>query len=321
MNRELISAIRATRENVESMMMLRNSCRLWFLCLLFVSWAAHSEPLMWQVDDPESGGRAYLFGSIHFGDESLYPLPSYVRAAFDDAKSLVVELDISAADQVQAAHLLALSGRLPSGETLQDKLSGEQWRSLKDISEALGFPVEAFQRLQPWLVAVQLTAAQIRRSGFDESFGIDRYLLKHFKDSRPDQPVIELESFAEQMSLFKELSDTEEVAFLQQTLTEFHQTPRSLEAIMTAWKAGDEAALVSLITGAFESREDKLFQRIFTGRNAMMQEKVSARLKQGENLFVVVGAGHVVGDDGLRGRLEKEGYRVKPLHPAPSVSL
>ncbi|WP_439134443.1 TraB/GumN family protein [Pseudomaricurvus sp.] len=297
------------------MKLLRSGYRLLFLCLMFVSSAVRAEPLLWQVDDPDSGGRAYLFGSIHFGDESLYPLPDYVQKAFDSADSLVVELDISAVDQVQAAHLLALTGRLPSGGTLQDKLGEEQWQSLKEISEGLGFSVETFQRMQPWLVAVQLTAAQIRRSGFDESLGIDRHFLKSVKESRPGMPIVELESFAEQMSLFKELSDAEEVSFLQQTLSEFHQTPRSLEAIMAAWKVGDEAALVTLINGAFESREDKLFQRIFADRNAMMQVKVSERLSRGEDLFVVVGAGHIVGDDGLRGRLKTEGYQVKALHP------
>lgn len=289
--------------------------RLWLLCLLLVSWFSCAEPLLWQVDAPESGGRAYLFGSIHFGDESLYPLPDYVEKAFNSADSLVVELDISAVDQAQAGHQLALSGRLPSGVTLKDRLSEAQWQSLKETSEALGFPIEAFQRLQPWLVAVQLTAAQIRRSGFDESFGIDRYMLKTFKESRPDQPVIELESFAEQMSLFDELSDDEEVSFLQQTLAEFHKAPDSLKAIMAAWKEGDEASLIALINGAFENREDKLFSRMFSDRNAMMQAKVSERLGRGERLFVVVGAGHVVGDDGLRGLLEDEGYQVKALHP------
>ncbi|MBU3070077.1 TraB/GumN family protein [Aestuariicella sp. G3-2] len=297
------------------MMMPLKGGRLWLLCLLWVSWVSCAEPLLWQVDAPDSGGRAYLFGSIHFGDESLYPLPEYVEQAFNNSDSLVVELDISAVDQAEAGYQLALRGRLPSGVTLRDRLSEAQWQSLKDISSGLGFSVEAFQRLQPWLVAVQITAAQIRRSGLDESFGIDRYMLKTFKESRPGQPIIELESFAEQMSLFDELSDNEEASFLQQTLTEFHKAPDSLRAIMAAWKAGDEASLTALINGAFENREDKLFQRMFSDRNAMMQEKVSARLGRGERLFVVVGAGHVVGSEGLRGLLEQEGYQVKALHP------
>lgn len=296
-------------------MMTRSRCRLWLLCSLLVSWAAYADPMLWQVDAPKSGGRAFLFGSIHFGSDALYPLPDYVEDAFDQSQLLVVELDISSVNFVEAGQVLARSGRLPRGERLQDKLTSEQWSELERISIGLGLPVSAFQRLQPWLVAVQLTAAQIRRSGFDEGQGVDKHLLDRYKRGRPDDMVVELETFAEQMSLFDELNDEEELAFLQQTLAEFNDTPKSLEAIMTAWQAGDEAGLATLIKGAFEEREDRLFQRIFTDRNAMMQEKLSNRLKQGEQLFVVVGAGHIIGSDGLKARLEHEGYQVRPLHP------
>lgn len=296
-------------------MKVRSHCRLWFLCLLLLSCSVGANPLLWQVDDPKSGGRAYLFGSIHFGDEALYPLPEYVQRAFDQPQSLVVELDMSAVSFAEARHVLAMSGRLPGGERLQDKLDPGQWSDLEQISRSLGMPATAFERMKPWLVAVQLTASQIRRSGFNETLGIDKHLLDRYKRDRPDGQIIELETFSEQMSLFDELSDQDELAFLQQTLAEFHDTPQSLMAILDAWKTGDEAALDALITGAFAHREDNLFRRIFTDRNAMMQEKVSHRLQQGEKLFVVVGAGHVVGGDGLKTRLENSGYRVRPLHP------
>lgn len=295
-------------------MMVQSRCRWWLLCLLLLSCSVWADPLLWQVDDPKSGGRAYLFGSIHFGDETLYPLPGYVQHAFAQPHSLVVELDMSSVSFAEASHVLAQSGRLPAGERLRDKLDAGQWSELEQISLSLGMPVTAFGRMKPWLVAVQLTASQIRRSGFSERLGVDKHLLDRYKHERPDGEIIELETFSEQMSLFDELSDQEEMAFLQQTLTEFHDTPLSLMSILEAWKTGDEAALVTLISGAFEHREDNLFRRIFTDRNAMMLAKVADRLQQGEQLFVVVGAGHIVGEDGLKARLENSGYQVKSLH-------
>lgn len=295
--------------------MVRRPGRLWCLCLLFLSCMAFADPLLWQVDDPRSGGRAYLFGSIHFGDKTLYPLPDYVQEAFGQARALVVELDIASVSFAEASHVLKMNGRLSAGERLQDKLTAEQWRQLEQVSLSLGISVSAFERLKPWLVAVQLTASQIRRSGFDEDLGVDRYLLELYKREHPDGRIIELETFAEQMSLFDELGEEEELAFLEQTLSEFHETPMSLTSILDAWKTGDEAALDILIAGAFEQREDNLFGRIFTDRNAMMEAKVAAHLQNGEQLFVVVGAGHVIGEDGLKARLQEGGYRITALHP------
>lgn len=333
-----------------------------FLSLTLYTRLVFAEPMMWEVRPSEGGGRAYLFGSIHFGTSELYPLPDYVLAAFNDSEALVVELDMDQVSTAQASQILIANGRLPKGETLKSRLTQSQWDDLLEIARYVGLPAPAFQRLRPWMVAVQLTAAKIRRSGFSEEYGVDKHMLELAKSQTPAKPIIELETFAQQMALFEGLDGPEEVAFLLQSMDEFHKTPASLMAIIHAWSQGDEAVLEELISGAFnqpltgepmpnqplaqagaevaspgaapktnagldpvaQSRSasaDDLYQRIFTDRNVMMQKQIADRIREGERLFVVVGAGHVLGDDGLKTRLEQEGFRVRLQGSAESEGL
>ncbi len=292
------------------------SIACWLLVFIVALGAAsaQSQPALWQVSDPESSGKLYLFGSIHFGSERLYPLPKIVSSAFNESDALAVEIDLSAIDASEAARVLRLNGRLPPGETIGDSLEPELWVQLQQTSDQLNLPIEALERMQPWLIAVQLTAAQVRRNGFSEGFGIDRHFLTLASHPAAPKAVIELESFSEQMSLFAMLSDEQQLEFLKQTLEELTASQDMLASIVEAWQAGDEESLEGLILEAFnEQGAEGLYQRIFVDRNQRMQDRLTPYLKQGDTIFVVVGAGHIIGSDGLKQRFMKQGFEVKQV--------
>ena len=96
----------------------------------------------------------------------------------------------------------------------------KNWPRLMQAAESSGLPLVAIERLQPWLLAVQLTAAEVRRKGFSEGFGVDRHFLTLAKHPLAPKPVVELETFEQQMSLFGELSREQQGVFLEQTLSE-----------------------------------------------------------------------------------------------------
>jgi len=283
--------------------------------LALVAAVSQARPILWQVSDSNSPGKLYLFGSIHFGSERLYPLPEVVAEAFNDSDALAVEIDLSAIDASEAARVLRLNGRLPPGETIGDSLEPQLWVRLQQTSDQLNLPIEALERMQPWLIAVQLTAAQVRRNGFSEGFGIDRHFLTLASHPAAPKPVVELETFSEQTSLFSMLSHDQQLEFLTQTLEELTSSQDMLASIMTAWQVGDERALESLIVDAFEGPGSRdLYQRIFVDRNARMHERLTPYLEQGKTIFVVVGAGHVIGSDGLKQRFLSQGFEVKQVN-------
>jgi uncharacterized protein YbaP (TraB family) len=66
---------------------------LLLFCLLPLSALADSQPLLYRVTD-ENGSEIYLFGTIHVGNEALYPLSGQVLSAMDACDILAVEVDL-----------------------------------------------------------------------------------------------------------------------------------------------------------------------------------------------------------------------------------
>jgi uncharacterized protein YbaP (TraB family) len=290
-------------------------------CWLVVAFAvvgvslAQADPLLWRVSDATSHRSVYLFGSIHFGQSSMYPLPDNVMSHYQDAESLVVEVDLLASQPDEMAALLSKYGRNADGVNLSSLLQADDWLRFEDICRRQGVSAERFQHMQPWLAAIQLTAIQMRASGYSEAYGVDRYFLGLAKRADFQKPIVELESLQSQLSIFSNLSQQEQVLFLRQTLDEYEAGSDYLSKVAEAWGQGDKAQLEQLIIGAFSDADaaQAMYQVIFTERNRRMLASVTELLGEGREAFVVVGVGHMVGEDGLVQQLRARGFRVEQL--------
>ena len=54
----------------------------------------------------------------------------------------------------------------------------------------------------------------------------------------------------------------------------------------------------------------KIYEKLFFERNIKMTNKILSYLKSSESYFVIVGAGHLIGEKGIVRLLEKKGYEV-----------
>ncbi len=272
----------------------------------FTQALAAERPLFWKVN--AGSGTAWLLGSIHFGTEDMYPLPAKVERAFQSADALVVEANILDVETGQAVEAVVTGGTYSGDETLKGNLAPETWRRLEEMVARYGFPIEVFQKQKPWLVAVTLTTLELNRQGLTENYGIDRHFLSRAGGKR----VVELESVAQQLALFQNLSDREQEEFLEATLRDLGDEGRYFRDVIAAWRRGDAQAIDSLLNDSFRSltNSQELHARLLTDRNAAMVRKIEELVNGGGEYFVVVGAGHMVGDEGIVARLRRNGYQV-----------
>ena len=101
----------------------------------------------------------------------------------------------------------------------------------------------------------------------------------------------------------------DEELFLKHTLSQF----ADIEETVTAWKNGDTEQMVKnvLIEPQQEYPElREVYKKIYTDRNLKMAKKISQFLQQNEIYFVVVGAGHLIGEQGIVNLLKNRGYKV-----------
>jgi uncharacterized protein YbaP (TraB family) len=289
----------------------------WFLAIILALAAVVSQIgpdraerlFLWRVTSP-AGARAYLAGSIHLAGPGLYPLPEPFARAFEESGSLVVEVDTEALPLTVMNDFIAERGLAEPGRSLEDYLTPEA-RALLARS---GWSRPEYAGYRPWLAALVIQLAALEKNGFSARYGLD----KHFLDQAAARrlPVVELETFAEQMDLLADLSSEEAELFLQATLLEAADLPATLADFWAAWLRGDVAGFAELFFRDFARYPELsgLMDRLVIRRNHLMLERLKPLLDaSGRPPFVVVGAGHLVGREGLLALLAGHDYRLEQL--------
>jgi uncharacterized protein YbaP (TraB family) len=285
---------------------------LW--CTIFFCSAGCSEEdavrgLAFRYD--KDGQTGYLMGSVHFGDRSFYPLSASVMQAFAGSDVLVVEIDDANITLEMRQQMMDRYGLYPEGETLSDHLSQRTRGVVQALLDEFALPFEAVQHHKPGFLATVLMVLQAQKLGYQGEFGIDNFFLER---ARGHKTIREIEDFAFQMRLLGSIPDDD--AILYQTFSNMHQYQTLWADMIAAWKEGDGASLYELTIGRELRAHPELapyYRALFFDRHPRMQDHVQQCVTQRERCFVVVGAGHLVGEAGLVEGLKKQGYTVTQM--------
>lgn len=268
--------------------------------------------LIWEVKSRDGSNTAYLFGTIHVGKASFYPLAAPVQAALRDSSRIVVEADLT--DQADAAALTRLM-EYPKGETLDIHLPPTMVARLKVQLEKRRIPYQAVQGMRPVMLGGMLPIMEYVRLGYDMKHGLDLWLIDYAR--REKKPLLQIESQRAQIELLTGLPPKLQEAFLDNTLTVLEQdlAGDQVTGLVNAWQIGDGKLLLDTASEASKGMRDStvLEERILLSRHPAMLARIEGYLASGEVHFVAVGSLHMVGPKGLVALLEGKGYKVKQL--------
>ena len=277
--------------------------------LLVSSVLAHGDAagrnFLWKATGRQ--GVVYLVGSIHALPADAYPLSPAFDAAFKDADLLVEEIDLGDSQgQLQAL----TRGMLPAGQTLDRVLSPGTLAQLNKFSANLGVAAEPLKMFKPWMIVVVLEGLQLMQAGFDPEHGID----KHFYDEaqRQGKPVQGLETAEYQISRFDEMTAAQQDRMLADTLKELETEKASFGKLADAWKIGDAPTVERVVLSDLK-QDPVIYQRLLVERNRNWLPKIEEFFNRRGHAFVVVGAAHLLGPDGLIAMLKAKGYSVEQL--------
>lgn len=263
-----------------------------------------AEPGVWIVRDADS--EMLLFGSVHVLPPGLAWRPAALDVALLAAEDLWFELPVDAATEQEVARLAMVTGTLPPDQSLFALLPPDDATRLLRIAGTYGVDRASLDRLKPWLAEVALAAALYRRTGAASDHGVEATISA---TAPPSARRKALETPAEQIALFNAASVPDQIASLRGSMDEIDADPDAFSTLIAAWVAGDLATL-ERETQSLRKLSPALFQRLIVQRNAAWTTTLDARLKGMGRTVVVVGAGHLVGDEGVPARLRALGYSV-----------
>jgi uncharacterized protein YbaP (TraB family) len=277
-----------------------------FAAVLALAGPARADPPMWVVRDADS--ELVLFGSVHLLPPGLAWRTAALDAALGRAEDLWLELPVDDAAEQQGARLAQQRMLLPKGQTLDGQLTAAGRARLRRIAPGLGLTAQQLQPLRPWMAEVTLTVALAQRAGATSGGGVEQTLNR---DPNITARRRAFETVEQQVALFADAPAKEQAAALEQTMREIEEDPLSYERLAKAWAASDLTALQAEALDPMRKQSPALFKRLVTDRNRAWTGMIVERLRGSGRTVVVVGAGHLLGRDGLPQRLRALGYRVE----------
>ena len=258
---------------------------------------------MWLVEG--TANRVYLLGSVHLLRPGDYPLPAGIEAAYADAETLIMELDMDDLDPVETQSLVSRLGVLPPGQSLAELVGPDAYAEASALAADLEIPLDMLASVEPWLAAITIEQLALTRVGFDPAYGVESHLVG--KAGNDGKEILGLERIEEQLAFLDGLSLDAQRSLLLQTLIDSAEIESTMDGLIDAWRHGrldelEDAMLEDI--GEFP----ELYDALVFKRNQTWTEAIERLLADSKDYLVVVGALHLIGDDGLPAMLERRGH-------------
>jgi len=280
--------------------------RYLILLCLAIPFHTFAETSLWKV----SKGNSVLFigGTIHVLSANDYPLPEEFSRAYKQAQQIVFETDMKEMAKPEIQQQLFQRMMHNDGKSLKDDIKEETYKALSDYLASTGSSVSRFNQFKPSMVVLNLLMSELQRLGM-AGVGVDAYFNKlAILDGKT---LGKLETVEVQLSVLENLGKGHEDEMILSTIAEMKELPLIMGEMKKAWRTGDINKLEKIGLSPMKKDYPGLYRLLLVKRNNAWLPKVEALLRTAEVEFVLVGALHLVGREGVISQLRQLGYSVK----------
>jgi uncharacterized protein len=180
---------------------------------------------------------------------------------------------------------------------------------LAKLAAAYSVPMASLESMKPWLAAMMFEILPLQKAGYDPNAGIDR-LLKAQAEKEGDK-ICGFETAEEQIRFLAELPESQQIAFLEETLGDAEKGMALLEKLAKAWIDGDNETIGIFLVNEFKREAPAVYEKLLVQRNIAWSKKIAEMLKGSGVRQIAVGAAHLAGPDSLQVQLAKRGIKVE----------
>ena len=286
--------------------MKRLSLVLTVLACIALAGAARATPAVWTVRGPR--GVVVLFGSVHLLPAGLDWRPPALDQALSQATDIWFELPINQATDDAAAAMTARLGRAPPDDVLWGHLSPTLRAGVETAAAKVGVPPEALAGMRPWMADLMLSLAADAQSGAAAIDGVEAQVQSTAPMTARRHAF---ETVEQQVGFLSAGAPSEQVEALDETVHEITGDPDLYARSVREWMSGDLAGLQRDDLDTLKTAAPAAYERLISGRNRRWARVIEAVAHRPGFTVVVVGAGHLIGPEGVPALLRARGLRVE----------
>jgi uncharacterized protein YbaP (TraB family) len=261
---------------------------------------------------------SYIIGTHHLASASFVDQITGAHEAFDAVEQVYGEVDMSKIDANEALKIMYLA----DGKNLKDMFSEEEMERINAYMRTLlgsdftnPFINSQFGKMRPFVLATQLTMMQYIRitPGFNPNSLIDSFFQQEAHKCGKSVGGLETSEFQYQL-LYGSMSDEEEREALLKIVDDNEAALAEMQELTKLYLNEDVKHLYKLMQRELKNGDmtPEEWEQMLTLRNRNWVAQMPAIMEDKPTLFVV-GAGHLIGSEGLITLLKREGYKVKAV--------
>lgn len=260
-----------------------------------------ARPAMWLVEDADT--KIYILGTMHALPRGTEWDGGRVARAIEAADALMLEL--SPAELAAAGEVFRTLAPRAAPLAIEERLSGKALYGFRALeASGRGFGADG---LDDWAVMVLMGQRVAQNAGLSPAEGVEPGLTAKFEAA--GKPIGGFETAREQLMLFETLDPQTQRTLLIRAAEEAGNAAEEVRALTAAWGRGDVAALEKVINEDIDS-VPAARAAILTDRNRRWSAWAKRRMERPGTVLVAVGAGHLVGSDGVPAMIEASGLTV-----------
>lgn len=283
------------------------------LMLCFTITAIRAQ-ILYKVEGKEAEAPSYIFGSHHLSPISIVE-ESGVMPYFEGTSRVVGEIDLTM-DPMALSMALQPFMMAPADSTLSVLLKGENLDSLNVVFERWapmpGMQLQMLEPLKPMAVTTMLAAGMSNEvmPGFDPNQQLDSYFLQTGLKEGKEIIALETPEFQGEL-LFNMTPLTIQAENLLEMLKNPEKSIENARRLTKAYQNRDLDAMLEI--GVEDDSHPEFMEKVLFQRNRNWMEKLPSIIDASPS-FIVVGALHLAGPEGIINGLKEKGYIITPIY-------
>jgi uncharacterized protein YbaP (TraB family) len=273
-----------------------------------IAGAVSADTSVWEVKSATN--TLYLGGTVHLLRSSDYPLPEEYEQAYLASSKLYFEVDLNSMTDMSVQAQLLKELTYSDGRSLKTVLNTKAYTALSDYVATAGLPLALMEQFKPGMIVTTLQLLQFQKMGFTPQ-GVDAFF--NTRAIGDGKSLGQLETVQEQIGFLSSMGEGNESEFILLSLQDLSETTEVMGEMISAWRAGDNDRLSKLFVDEMKAEAPEIYETLLRRRNLNWMPQIEQMLKNDEIEFVLVGAAHLVGGDGLLELLSEKGYQVRQL--------
>lgn len=276
----------------------------------------YDDMMFWKIEGSDSNGKPaciYVLGTIHIGDDRLYPIPKEILNAYGKADKVYGEISTNGWNELTAAtvsrvlqaQIQAAEWEAENGISWYDTLTEEQQQFLVEkFGEAV---VNANKDFMPWVLSSAMSELSFVGTGLTANYSYDIHFISVSNELGIE--MLGLDDLDVQLDIMAYGDMEFQLNMLQASIDEYLKdediSKNETLDIYKAYLTGEEEQLEKILFSEMDKEiaEDPEMQgyynALFVDRNNNWAELFSQLILEGGNTFVFAGAGHFVGEESV----------------------